>query len=162
MIHLIVGNTGAGKTTYAIELRKKTGGIIFSIDEWNNTLFFKDKTENDKVDWILERIERIEEMIIKLITQLEEVNVDVILDLGLSKKSHRDKFRKFAANNGLKTQLHFLDYSKDLRQERVMKRNTEKGETYMFEVSPADFDFMETWFEPPQNEELLGAIHLKD
>lgn len=35
MIHLIVGNTGAGKTTYSNKLKRKTNGIIFSIDKWN-------------------------------------------------------------------------------------------------------------------------------
>jgi tRNA A37 N6-isopentenylltransferase MiaA len=43
MIHLIVGNTGAGKTTYSNALRKKTNGVIFSIDKWNKTLFLADK-----------------------------------------------------------------------------------------------------------------------
>lgn len=43
MIHLIVGNTGSGKSTYSAELKRKTNGIVFSIDTWNNTLFLADK-----------------------------------------------------------------------------------------------------------------------
>lgn len=43
MIHLIVGNTGSGKTTYSRELKQKTNGVIFSIDKWNNALFLTDK-----------------------------------------------------------------------------------------------------------------------
>ncbi len=45
MIHLIVGNTGAGKTTYANKLKKELKGVVFSIDQWNNTLFLPDKKE---------------------------------------------------------------------------------------------------------------------
>jgi len=45
MIHILIGNTGAGKTTYALELKKKTKGIIFSIDKWNKSLFLADKKE---------------------------------------------------------------------------------------------------------------------
>ncbi|MBX2943494.1 MAG: hypothetical protein KF860_14240 [Cyclobacteriaceae bacterium] len=50
MIHLIVGNTGSGKTTYATELKRKTNGIIFSIDRWNKTLFLADKKPNDELE----------------------------------------------------------------------------------------------------------------
>jgi tRNA A37 N6-isopentenylltransferase MiaA len=37
MIRLIVGNTGAGKTTYLAELKKKEAGVVFSIDQCNKT-----------------------------------------------------------------------------------------------------------------------------
>lgn len=50
MIHLIIGNTGSGKTTYANKLKAKTGGVIFSIDKWNNTLFLPDKKPTDGLD----------------------------------------------------------------------------------------------------------------
>ena len=58
MIHLIVGNTGSGKTTYANKLKEKTKGVIFSIDKWNKTLFLPDKSPSDGVEWFLQRIER--------------------------------------------------------------------------------------------------------
>ena len=67
MIHLIVGKTGAGKTTYSNELRMKTDGIIFSIDKWNNELFLPDKESTDGLEWILERINRAESIMIHLI-----------------------------------------------------------------------------------------------
>lgn len=50
MIHLIVGNTGSGKTTYSNELKSKNDGIIFSIDKWNNTLFLADKKPTDGLE----------------------------------------------------------------------------------------------------------------
>ena len=51
MIHLIVGNTGSGKTTYSNTLRKKTKGVIFSIDQWNNILFLKDKVTKSTANY---------------------------------------------------------------------------------------------------------------
>ena len=93
MIHLIVGNTGAGKTTYSANLKKKTNGIVFSIDKWNKTLFLTDKKPTDGLEWFLERIERAEEMIKELVMQLENAGTDTILDLGFSKLEHRNKFR---------------------------------------------------------------------
>ena len=41
---------------------------------------------------------------------------------------------------------------------RVIKRNMEKGETFEFEVSDENFDFMENWFEKPTEKEMIGGI----
>ncbi len=158
MIHLIVGNTGAGKTSYSHQLKKKTNGIVFSIDTWNNTLFIPDKTKDDGLDWFLERINRAESLIKKLCIQLEESGVDAILDLGLSKHEHREKFREFSTKHQIPFQLHFLDIPKDIRKQRILKRNLTRGNTYEFEVNESDFEFMETWFETPSLEELKNAI----
>ena len=162
MIHLIVGNTGSGKTTYSNELKRKTNGIIFSIDKWNNTLFLADKKPTDGLEWFLERIERAEKLIMDLVKQLENSKTDSILDLGLSKFEHREKFRKFGNLNNYQLTIHYLDVSKDIRWNRVMKRNGEKGETFEFEVSKENFDFMENWFEKPTEEEMIGGIIIKE
>lgn len=158
MIHLIVGNTGSGKTTYSNELKNKNNGIIFSIDKWNNTLFLADKKPTDGLEWFLERIERAEKMIIDVVKQLENSKSDSILDLGLSKFDHREKFRNFAGLHNYEITIHFLDISKETRLQRVMKRNEEKGETFEFEVNQENFDFMETWFEKPTAYEMIGGI----
>lgn len=162
MIHLIVGNTGSGKTTYSTELNRKTNGIVFSIDKWNKTLFLDDKKADDSLEWFLERIDRAEKMIMELVQQLENSKTDSILDLGLSKLEHREKFRKFASLNNYELKTHFLDISKATRMKRVMKRNEEKGETFEFEVSKENFDFMENWFEKPTDEEMIGGIIIKE
>ena len=158
MIHLIVGNTGSGKTSYSLELKRKTQGVIFSIDKWNKTLFLPDKKPTDGLEWFLERIERAEEMIMELIQQLENSKTDSILDLGLSKFEHREKFRKFAQLNGYELKLHFLDISKETRLKRVMERNAEQGDTFEFEVTIEDFEFMEAWFEQPDENEIAGGV----
>lgn len=158
MIHLIVGNTGSGKTTYSNELKISTNGVIFSIDKWNNTLFFADKKPTDGLDWFLERIDRAEKLIMDLVGQLENSKTDSILDLGLSKFEHREKFRKFAVLNNYQLKIHFLDISKEVRLNRVMKRNLEKGDTFEFEVNKENFDFMESWFEKPTEKEMKGGI----
>ncbi len=162
MIHLIVGNTGSGKTTYSKRLKQELGGVVFSIDKWNNTLFLPDKTESDGLEWFLERIDRAETLMMDLIIHLEHSHTDSILDLGLSKFGHREKFRAFARSNGFECQLHFLDIPKEERRSRVMQRNREKGESYEFEVSLENFEFMETWFEQPTLEEMKEGILISD
>jgi len=162
MIHLIVGNTGSGKTTYAQELKKKTKGVLFSIDKWNKELFLPDKKDNDGLEWFLERIERSESIIMDLILQLEEAKTDAILDLGLSKFAHREKFRIFANLHGLDLKIHFLDISKETRLMRIMQRNLKKGKTFEFEVSRENFDFMEDWFEKPGLSEMIEGIVIRE
>ncbi len=158
MIHLIVGNTGSGKTTYANTLKKEIGGIVFSIDKWNNVLFIPDKNDEDGLTWFLERIERSESLILDLIKQLENIGVDAILDLGLSKFVHREKFRNFANLNSYKIKTHFLNISKEIRLSRIIHRNETKGDTFEFEVTQENFDFMENWFEKPTISELKNGI----
>lgn len=158
MIHLIVGNTGSGKTTYSNKLKNEIGGIIFSIDKWNNTLFLPDKKKDDGLDWFLERIDRAESLISNLIIQLESTGTDSILDLGLSKFEHREKFRKLAKENNIEIKIHFLDISKETRLNRIIGRNNKKGETFEFNVSKEDFDFMENWFERPSEIELKNGF----
>jgi len=162
MIHLIVGNTGSGKTTYSNKLKKEIGGIIFSIDKWNNTLFLPDKKQEDGLDWFLERIDRAESLISSLILQLESIGTDSILDLGLSKLKHREKFRKLAKENNVEIKIHFLDVSKETRLKRIMDRNNKKGDTFEFNVSKEDFDFMEGWFERPSEMELKNGVLMSD
>ena len=162
MIHLIVGNTGAGKTTYSDELKYKTNGIVFSIDKWNTTLFLADKKPTDVLEWYLERIERAEKLILHFVEQLENSQTDSILDLGFSKLEQREKFRNFAHLNNFEIRTHFLDISKDTRMDRVLKRNKEKGETFEFEVSKEDFEFMENWFEKPTEKEMIGGITMRE
>lgn len=162
MLHLIVGNTGSGKTTYSNALKRKTKGVLFSIDTWNMTLFLPDKSPTDGLEWFLERIERSEKIIMNLVQQLEQSNTDSILDLGLSKFEHREKFRQFAAANNFKIKLHFLDISKETRWQRIQQRNTEKGATFEFEVTQENFNFMQNWFEQPSNEELVGGVVIKE
>jgi predicted kinase len=162
MIHLIVGNTGSGKTTYSNELKRKTNAIVFSIDKWNNTLFLADKQPTDGLEWFLERIERAEKIMMDVVKQLENSKIDSILDLGLSKFEHREKFRVFADLNNFELTTHFLDVSKDTRWKRVLQRNEEKGESFEFEVSKENFDFMEDWFEKPTEKEMMGGIIISE
>ncbi|NRA86646.1 MAG: ATP-binding protein [Rhizobiales bacterium] len=158
MLHLIIGNTGAGKTTYARKLKQQNRGIIFSIDQWNKDLFFADKQPDDGLNWFLERIERAETIIKSLIIQLENAGTDSILDLGFAKYSHRLSFLNFIQQHKFKHQIHYLKIDSETRFNRITKRNNEKGAAFQFEVFEQDFNFMESWFELPQNTELQNCI----
>lgn len=148
-IILIVGCTGAGKTTYAMKLADTLGGVRFSIDEWMTALFWADSPQPIEFKWTMERVERCEAQIFTTVRQLAARGIMVVLDLGFTRLEHRDKFRALAADAGLTAAVHFIDVPADERWFRVNRRNKQRGKTFAMEVDRHMFDFMEGMWEPP-------------
>lgn len=146
---LIVGCTGAGKTTYALKLAEELGGVRFSIDEWMTTLFWADSPQPIQFQWAIERVRRCEAQIIAMVRQLAARGVPAVLDLGFTRREHRDRFRALAVEAGLRAVVHFIDVPADERWFRVNRRNQQRGETFAMEVDRQMFDFMEGMWEPP-------------
>ncbi len=150
---LVVGCTGAGKTTYARKLSDELGGIRFSIDEWMVPLFGEDRPEPIRFDWMMERVNRCEAMIFDMARQAVARGIPAVLDLGFTKKDHREKFRVLCADAGISVAVHFVDVLRETRWQRVERRNAERGETFAMKVDRSMFDFMESMWEPPQQDE---------
>lgn len=150
---LVVGCTGAGKTTYARALADERRAIRFSIDEWMVPLFGPDISEPIRFEWMMERVNRCEAMIFATTLQATGLGIPVVLDLGFTKKVHRDKFRTLCADAGLSVAVHFIDVLRETRWNRVEARNRTKGETFAMTVDRSMFDFMETMWEPPTPQE---------
>lgn len=153
-VHLIVGSTGAGKSTYAIKLTDEIQGLRFSIDEWMDDLFAADKPDDAGFDWYWPRIQRCETRLWEIACQALALDTPVVLDLGLSTRAHRDKFRALAVDAGHPTRLHYLDVEAATRWARVEARNAEQGETFSLTVTREMFDFVEQIFEAPEADEL--------
>lgn len=163
VIHLICGPVAAGKSTYSIELARRTGAIIFSIDKWMQTLFGADIPIREgmaAVDfiWFAERINRCEDQIWDVSAQLLQRDVSVIFDWGFIRRERRDQAAEIAGELGYATQWHVLDVPLDIRQRRVADRNAQQGETFAFSVTPAMFAFAERMYEAPDRSELISAI----
>jgi len=150
---LVVGCTGAGKTTYARKLADELGALRFSIDEWMMPLFGPDQPTPIRFDWMMERVNRCEAMIFSLVQQAAARGVPAVLDLGFTKYEHREKFRSLCADAGLSVAVHFVDVSREVRWQRVHRANAEQGETYAMQVDRSMFDFMESMWEPPKADE---------
>lgn len=160
MITMLVGSTGAGKTTYGKELEKKLPGVLYSIDNWMKDLWGQDMPEDPQPDWFKEnqewymnRIDRCERLIQKLVISRSQLNQNSILDLGFSTKSHRKKFIDLFKSKGVSCKIVWLDFSAEVRWNRVQERNLNRGNTFVMTVDQSLFDFMESIFEPPDDSE---------
>ncbi len=156
-VHVIFGPQGAGKSTYARRLADEIRGVRFSIDDWMNQLYGPDLSKPLNFAWIMERVRRCEKRIWATASEFALTGGNVILDLGFMKVSSRTEFVNLAQACGLPVQLHFIDAPHAIRRARVLNRNTEKGETFSFEVTPTMFDFMEKEFQSPTDTELSKA-----
>ena len=157
-VHIVFGPQGAGKSTYSRELADETRAVVFSIDEWMNQLYGPDLPKPLDFGWIMERVGRCEKRIWDTAAEVARTAGNVVLDLGFMKIDSRTEFANLAESCSLPSQLHFVDAPHDIRRQRVLARNTDKGETFSFEVTPGMFDFMEKQFERPTEAELSKAI----
>lgn len=156
-LHIVFGPQGAGKTTYAKALTTQVNGIHLSIDEWMWTLYGDDLPTSMNLKWILERVDRCEKKIWALAKEIASRNVDVILDLGFTKRAKRKLFLQLAEEHGAAVKMHYVTAEHAVRRRRVLERNVNKGETFSFEVTPAMFDFMEGEFNKATDSELSNA-----
>lgn len=129
-MHFVCGGTGAGKTTYALQLSERLGAVRFSIDEWMAALFWMDAPQPLNAAWSMERVERCSAQIWRTAVKVASRGVACVLDLGFASAEQRTRFAQLAREANLSVQLHFLDVSVAERWRRVEERNAGKGDTY--------------------------------
>jgi predicted kinase len=139
-------------------LAARTGALRFSMDEWMATLFWPDAPPAPTFSWALDRMARCETQMWALAEPLLARGVDVVFDIDLSRREHRDQLRYRALQLGAEAKLHYLDVAPDTRRSRVHQRNTERTGTYVFWVTDEMFNYMEGYFEPPSDDELYNAM----
>ena len=164
LIHLVCGATGAGKSTYALELCSDIGGVHLSIDEWMVTLFWDDSPQPVEFEWTMERVNRCEAQMWAVAQQVTQYNIPAVLDLGFTTRDHRMKFVRLATESRLSVQLHFLDLPREERWQRVQTRNAAReeslgkgktvGKAFQLEVDKEMFNFVEDMWEPPDDDEM--------
>lgn len=156
-LHLIYGPQGAGKSTLARRLAQAHRAQRFSIDDWMCQLYGPDVPQPIDFGWIAERVQRCETRIRDCAFTAVRCGCDAVLDLGFMTAASRDAWAAQAQAEGLPLQWHYVDAPLAERRARVAARNTMRGDTFAFEVTPAMFDFMEQRFEPPSPAERERA-----
>ena len=153
-LHLVCGATGAGKTTYALQLCDTLGALHLSIDDWMVSLFGPDAPNPPQWPWIAERLARCEALILRTATGAGLRGLPSVLDLSFLRADQRARAAQSAREAGLAVKLHLLDPDPEIRWARVEARNKAHGETYRLTVSRPMFDFIESVWQPPSPEEM--------
>ena len=150
---LLIGSTGAGKTTYARQLAREHGALVFSIDEWMQNLFAPDLAGSG-FDAIVERTRRVRRQMWAVAQQALARGVPVIFDSGLLTFADRASERAAARVLGVSQHSHYLATPAELRWKRVSARNDLRDGGYMFDVSRPMFDFIERIWQAPDDDEI--------
>jgi len=125
------------------------------------TLYGEDyDPEKHNLEWLTERTERCKAQIRQIAQSLISQSINVVFDFGFGDLESRKYYREWASSQGAEVSLHFLDVPAQERLERVHKRNKEKGATFAFEVTDEMFDYVETMFIPPSDEELANGFRI--
>lgn len=153
-IHLIEGPVGAGKSTYAQALATRIGGVPIALDDWFARLFSPDRPATDVMAWYGPRKERLAGHIWAHALALRHAGVTPILELGLVQQRSREQVYEQARAAGVELRVHVLEASREVRRERVARRNTEKGPTFSMVVPEPIFEFASDMWQAPDEAEI--------
>ncbi len=152
-IYLIEGPVGAGKSTFATSLATRAGGVHIALDEWFTRLFSPDRPSAQVMPWYIERKARLLEHIWTHAQALLACGISPVLELGLVQRRNREDFYARARDARVELAVYLLAAPREVRRERVMRRNLERGPTFSMLV-PAPFFEMasDIWEEPDELE----------
>jgi len=152
-IHLIEGPVGAGKSTFASSLAARLGGVHIALDEWFARLFSPDRPSAGLMPWYLERKARLLDHIWNHAQALLACGTPPVLELGLVQRRSREAFYARARDAHVELAPYLLVASREVRRERVMRRNIEKGPTFSMVVPAPIFEMAsDAWEEPDEIE----------
>lgn len=155
-IYLVEGPVGAGKSTFAAQLAGRHRAPRLILDDWMATLFRPDRPETEVIPWYLERKDRCLEQIWKLTVELMEASTSVVLELGLIQRAGRAQFLERLDQGGYPYTLYVLEASREVRRERVRRRNLEQGSTFSMVVPDAVFERASDLWEELEDNECEG------
>jgi len=101
------------------------------------------------MQWYMERTARCIEQIWKLTQSLLEVGTSVVLEIGLIQRRDRERLYRRVDAAGHALTVYVLDAPRELRRERVERRNEQQGDTFFMVVPPHIFDMASDLWEPP-------------
>jgi predicted kinase len=152
-VHLVEGPVGAGKSTFAAALAPRLEGVHLALDAWFARLFSPDRPEGNFVPWYLERKDRLLDLIWDHSRSILGAGTDVILELGLIQRQRRMEFCQRIRDDGFGLVVYVLDAPREVRRERVRRRNIDKGPTFSIVVPDHVFDVASSLWEPPDEVE---------
>ena len=161
-IYLIEGPVGAGKSTFAASLAARVdAGVHIALDEWFARLFSPDRPSTAIMPWYVERKARLIAHIWKHVESLLSCGVSPVLELGLVQRQSREEFYMRARDVGVDLTVYLLQASREVRRERVKRRNVEMGPTFSMVVPAQLFEMAsDVWEEPDEVEMVENRIEV--
>jgi predicted kinase len=153
-IQFVVGGTGGGKSTYSKALAREIDGVHFAIDEWMVTLFQPDQPQQPTMEWMYERVLRVQDQMWDMSLKLATANTPPILEIGLTTAADRARFAQKCKDANLQAHFHVLDVPVETRWQRVEARNKGESDTFSFQVNREIFDYFEEIYDAPTTEEI--------
>lgn len=153
-IHLVIGPVGAGKSTFVRQLVQQHRAVPLNLDDWMATLFSPDRPDSaDVMAWYVPRTLRCVEQIWKTAEAVLRAGTDVVLEIGLIQRHQRDAFYARLGPWADAMAVYVLDAPREVRRERVQRRNAEQGETFSMMVPAHIFELASDLWQPPDEGE---------
>ncbi|WIT12753.1 ATP-binding protein [Paucibacter sediminis] len=148
IVRLIEGPVGAGKSTFSASLATRTGGLHIALDAWFAKLFSPDRPTGDFIPWYMARKDRLLDLIWTHSQAVLASGSDVILELGLIQRQPRMDFCRKVIGEGFGLMIYELDAPREVRWDRVQRRNIDRGSTFSMIVSEQVFELASSMWEP--------------
>ena len=155
-IHLVIGPVGAGKSTYVRQLVQQHHAVPLNLDDWMATLFSPDRPQADVMAWYIPRTQRCLEQIWKTAEAVLNAGSDVVLKVGLIQQHQRNAFYARVGPWADAMVVYVLDAPREVRRERVLRRNAEQGATFSMVVPPHIFELASDLWQPPDEVECAN------
>lgn len=155
-IYMLCGFVGSGKTTYAKRLCREISAFRLSIDEWMIPLF----GEHMERELFEERKTILEDLFKQQTIQLAKLGVPVVMDFGFWRKSDREQIRRWAVDNNLSVEIHFLEQDFEVCKARALARNSQL-DSQSYTMTPEMLSLFWSWFEPPTDEQIVIVESIK-
>lgn len=153
-VHLIIGPVGAGKTTFARRLSADLEAVGFNLDAWMTTLYGEDpRPAEGRIAWYVERRDRCIAQIWEVARDVLAVGKHVVLEIGMIARQDRAGFYERVDAGGHELIVYVLDAPREVRRERVMRRNDERGDTFSVDVPAEFFELASDMWQDPDDDE---------
>jgi predicted kinase len=152
-ICLVEGPVGAGKSTLAKQLAARRSGVHIALEEWFAQLYSPDRPGCDFVSWYLQRKARLIEALWSHGLALARANVFAVLELGLIQREARYAIYQRARADRVDLKVLVLDAPLELRWQRILRRNEERGATFSMLVPQHVFEMASKLWESPDETE---------
>ena len=118
------GKICSGKSTYAQKLAAERNAVILSVEEITLELF--PEGAGEMLDTYVERAER---CLYRKSLEILRTGTNVVLDWGLWTRAEREYARNFYNSRNIANEIHYLQISDELWQERINTRNEQINHT---------------------------------